>query len=460
MRRYLPIFICLFFSSNRVFCQYAATDSLLGIIRSDAPDSIKIDAVNSMPFSVYTPDSILYYSKMIIAEGTRQNSDLLVALGWAQAGYGYSRSDDQPEALRAELVALKIVEKTNNPVALVTIYENMAISYAYSFPRRMEYSRKAVSVISRTRPNFFYAVALQNIARYFEDDNQLDSALYYAQRAYEMDIALGGRFSNSFISRTLGDVHMRLGNNELALSYYRVSLNNAVSKNSIRDLYLSYLNMGEYYQHLRNEDSAFYYCRRAFMVAGATRTTSNFIRPAQWLYSYFKQKGNVDSALYFLESMTAARDSIDAIRKAVELQGISFEEDLRQQDMLAERELLDKERTHDIQLALLFIAILATILVFLLLSRSIIVSHRIVGFLGVLVLLIVFEFINLLLHPLLQRVTNDSPFLMLLSLVAIAAVIVPLHHRLQKWATNKLVEKNKAIRLAKAKRMVEELEKT
>jgi len=48
---------------------------------------------------------------------------------------------------------------------------------------------------------------------------------------------------------------------------------------------------------------------------------------------------------------------------------------------------------------------------------------------------------------------------MLLSLVVIAAVIIPLHHRLEKWATHKLVEKNKAIRLAKAKKTIEELER-
>jgi hypothetical protein len=36
---------------------------------------------------------------------------------------------------------------------------------------------------------------------------------------------------------------------------------------------------------------------------------------------------------------------------------------------------------------------------------------------------------------------------------------VPLHHRLENWATKKLVEKNKAIRLAAAKKTVEQLEK-
>jgi tetratricopeptide (TPR) repeat protein len=451
--------ILLFFTPIAARCQHTVTDSLLIILRSAAPDSTKINAANNIPFDIYPPDSILFYADKIIIEGNRQKNDLLVALGWAQMGYGYSRSDNQPQALKAELTGLKIAEKINNPVVLVVIYENMAISYAYDVPRRMEYSRKAIAVVDHSRPNSFYPVALDNIATYFKDANQLDSALYYAERAYVMDVSLGNHYSKSFISRSLAQIHTLLNDNELALSYCRVSLDNAVATHSVRNLYLSYLGFGDYYQHLQKQDSAFHYYRKCFAMANETQTIRYFIRPAQWLYTYFKQKGQADSALYFLESLTAARNNIDATRKAVESQGISFEESLRQQEMLAENGRAEQERGHNIQLALLFIAILAATLLFLLLSRSIIVSHKIVALLGVLVLLIVFEFMNLLLHPLLQRLTNDSPFLMLLSLVAIAVVIVPFHHRLENWATHKLVEKNKAIRLAKAKKTIEELEK-
>ena len=49
---------------------------------------------------------------------------------------------------------------------------------------------------------------------------------------------------------------------------------------------------------------------------------------------------------------------------------------------------------------------------------------------------------------------------MLLALVCIAALLIPLHHKLEKWATHKLVEKNKQIRLANAKKTIEELEKS
>jgi hypothetical protein len=37
-------------------------------------------------------------------------------------------------------------------------------------------------------------------------------------------------------------------------------------------------------------------------------------------------------------------------------------------------------------------------------------------------------------------------------------LLVPLHHRAEKWATEKLVEKNKKIRLLHAKKTIEKLE--
>ncbi|HEY4873930.1 MAG TPA: hypothetical protein VIH86_00020, partial [Puia sp.] len=117
-----------------------------------------------------------------------------------------------------------------------------------------------------------------------------------------------------------------------------------------------------------------------------------------------------------------------------------------------------EERKGNIQYALLSLGIILLLSLYLLLSRSFITSTKAIEFFGVIALLIVFEFLNLLLHPFLERVTNHSPVLMLLALVCIAALLVPLHHRLEKWATKKLVEKNKQIRLANAKKTIEKLE--
>jgi hypothetical protein len=104
------------------------------------------------------------------------------------------------------------------------------------------------------------------------------------------------------------------------------------------------------------------------------------------------------------------------------------------------------------------VIILTFIIVFLILSHSIIINEKWIKFLGVITLLIVFEFLNLLIHPYLEIVTHHSPILMLAALVLIAAILVPFHHKIEKWVKEKMVEKNKKIRLKAAKQIIIELE--
>jgi hypothetical protein len=63
-----------------------------------------------------------------------------------------------------------------------------------------------------------------------------------------------------------------------------------------------------------------------------------------------------------------------------------------------------------------------------------------------------------MLHPFLENITHHTPVFMLLALVCIASILVPMHQKIEKWTTNKLVEKNKQVRLAAAKKTIAELE--
>ena len=82
---------------------------------------------------------------------------------------------------------------------------------------------------------------------------------------------------------------------------------------------------------------------------------------------------------------------------------------------------------------------------------------RFIEICGVIGLLVLFEFINLLIHPFLEDVTHHSPVLMLLGLVIIAGLIVPFHHKLEHWITHKMVKKNKEIKLARSRKLLEEV---
>lgn len=115
-------------------------------------------------------------------------------------------------------------------------------------------------------------------------------------------------------------------------------------------------------------------------------------------------------------------------------------------------------RERNIQYALIAIGIIILLSLYLLLSRSFITNTKMIEYFGVVALLIVFEFINLLLHPFLENITHHNPLFMLLALVCIAALLVPMHHKVEKWATAKLVEKNKQIRLEAAKKTIQQLD--
>ena len=166
-----------------------------------------------------------------------------------------------------------------------------------------------------------------------------------------------------------------------------------------------------------------------------------------------------DSAYYYARMEVTLNAEIFNQNNINKMQALAFDEQIR--NMEEEDKARDEEaaRQQNIQYALIALGIIIFITLFLLLSRTVIVNERLISFFAILGLLIIFEFINLLIHPWLAHFTHESPVLMLLALVLIAALLIPMHHRLEHWIKEKMIEKNKAIRLAAAKKTIEKLEK-
>jgi hypothetical protein len=243
----------------------------------------------------------------------------------------------------------------------------------------------------------------------------------------------------------------------IAYAFYKKGIKGAKQTQKIGDLMNAYIPMGDYFDKINQPDSALFYWKKPFEL-GPKEVFATKFSSSKKIYDYYYKKGNNDSAAKYMNFYIMANDSINSTNKVAQLQVAKFEDEQRQKEQEKVKEEENENRHHNIQLAITAIGILTAVILFLLLSRSVLVSHKVVAFLSVLVLLVVFEFINLLIHPWLEKITHHSPILMLLCLVAIAALIIPLHHKLEHWTTKKLVEKNKAIRLANAKKTIEELE--
>jgi hypothetical protein len=183
----------------------------------------------------------------------------------------------------------------------------------------------------------------------------------------------------------------------------------------------------------------------------------NVIESGKLLSKLYQSKNDNEAALRCLQISLAAKDSLFNRERTMQIQNLLFNETERQNEIAEKVKKDAAERKLNIQYAFIALSIVAFIILFLLLSRSIIVNEKWISFFGILGLLIVFEFINLLIHPFLETVTHHTPVLMLLALVLLASMLIPMHHRLGKWVKEKMTVKNKKIRLANARKTIEKL---
>jgi len=303
------------------------------------------------------------------------------------------------------------------------------------------------------------AIVYARIGNIYLNQNKLDSALIYYTKSYEKATKVG--VYNPRLLTALGNVHTALGNTELAFSYYRMTVANSIKNSTMSNIDRGrlgggYLGLAKLFTKTGNRDSAIYYAKKSLTIHGLRLDKAGVIDAARLLARLYENRDDKEAYLY-LKMATEAQDSVFSGSNNAQIQSLSFIEQERQRE-INESKLKDaEERKHNLQFTAIAIGLITFIILFFALSRSIIVKTKFIEFFGVLGLLAVFEFINLFIHPYLAHATNDSPVLMLGVLIAIGALLIPFHHKLEKWITKIMVEKNKKIRLDAAKKTIEQL---
>ncbi|MEO8734456.1 MAG: hypothetical protein ABI373_09000 [Flavobacteriales bacterium] len=185
---------------------------------------------------------------------------------------------------------------------------------------------------------------------------------------------------------------------------------------------------------------------------------SGMVESTDLLRNAYKRGGQLDSAYHYFELKSTYADSLKSTTNLNKLQNMAFEQELKDsEDAKAQAEAI-ATRSHNIQFGIIALIVLTLGIFLLIFSRTAVVGARAIKNLSLIALLLFFEFLNLLLHPLLGKITNHSPLLTLLAMVCIAGLLIPLHHRMEHFITNMLVSKNNRVRLEAAKRTIEELE--
>ncbi len=371
---------------------------------------------------------------------------------------------DYSTAINMALPILSRFEKRNDQYGIMQADHHIAMAYdgAKDKEKSLAYSKKSIKLAETVDPTGFLSIACNDIGVTYSTYGLPDSGLIYAQRAVNIDTQNKDTLRISTSLSTLGENYMAAGEFDIALPFLRKSfyyMSVIMGEQNGYAVAYGYNDFAQVFLGLKQFDSSIFYAQKAKLLSQSSGYKDQLLRSYEYLNQSFNKKNEKDSLIKYLSLASIAKDSLYSTEKTRNLEAASFREQIRQQEMDVEKVKTEEERKQNIQFALIAFGIISFIVLFLLFTRSIVANERLISFFGVLGLLIVFEFINLLIHPWLAAFTHESPVLMLLALVLIASLLIPMHHRLEHWIKEKMIEKNKAIRLAAAKKTIEELER-
>ena len=371
---------------------------------------------------------------------------------------------DYSTSLNMALSILSRFEKSKDNYGIMA--SNYVVGLAYMFAKNYEqaikYLKKVVFLAQTLVANYNLSKPYNDLGVAYALASMPDSGLLYAQKSVNLDKEMKNHAHLPVSLSTVAENYMAAKEYDIAIPFLRKSMEYYLTQKDNQNKFgIMYVNndFAQAFIGKNQYDSATYYAHLSIQLSGPLGYKEQTLRSYEYLYKSFEETKKQDSVNKYFRLAMTAKDSLFSMEKTRNIQAMSFREQIREQEIEAEQIQKEEERKQNIQFALIAFSIITFVIIFLLLSRSFITNTKMIEFLGVIALLIVFEFLNLLLHPFLERITNHSPIVMLLALVCIAALLVPLHHKAEKWATAKLVEKNKKIRLAAAKKTIEQLEK-
>ncbi|MBK7357654.1 MAG: tetratricopeptide repeat protein [Saprospiraceae bacterium] len=392
-------------------------------------------------------------NSLSVGSGAQSLYILASSLWWA---------GNYPDAKETYFKALQLAEPLADTMFLGYIYNGIASveRNAGNYREAIKYYTKAENLTKHIPDNDVLLGALVDKGKSYEQLDILDSAYTYVQECLAMYFRKfqGKNVFGGGLQSAMGIIYSKMGKEQLAVEFFRQSIQLSSELNEYRLLARGYCEYAEHFDRFHQKDSAIYYATKGFLIDQQFNLLVQQLQASTLLTKLYKQENKIDSAFKYQQIMIDTRERVFSNENITRLQTLEFNEQLRQQELESEKAKSEEVRKQNIQYALIAIGLVTIIILFLLLSRSFITNTKLISFFGVIALLLVFEFFNLLLHPFLENITHHSPILMLLALVCIAALLVPLHHKLEKWITEKLVQKNKATRMANAKKTIEILE--
>jgi len=344
--------------------QNLTTDSLKQKLESLSEDTAKVNLLialsNEYLFSF--PDSGRIYAEKGIQLAKKLNYKYGEALCSGVISVALSQTGDFTNALDFGFRAVDIYENLHDTSRLAISHITLLICYRdqgdYKQALAQGYKAKKMQELLPF-DSWADQLIFSNISSVYEKNDQLDSALYYAQKAYEID--KGG----SSVLITLGGVYFKMGNPDKALYYYRMGIDFNIDKSEWGSMD-TYIGMSKAFEGARKMDSSIYYARMSFSKAMNIENPQGVMNASKQLAHLYDLKSMKDSTVKYLKLTITLNDSLFSRQKIKEVQSFTFNKELHQQELEAQQ----AEEKNTVRLYALLVGVFVILVIAFILWRN------------------------------------------------------------------------------------------
>ncbi len=451
MAKHIPLLLLLVWSIP-ITAQSLKIDSLKRLLEQTQEDSNRVTLLWKLAeqYEFFKPDTTIELAQKAQLLATHIKYIEGESRSYAIMATGQYLLGNYTAALNNYMQKLKIEEKRNSVRNYASALNNIGLMYILlsDYERALSYLYRADSTITAVggvvKKELKNNIVI-NLGETFYKMKNTDSAKHYFSTALKIARENKNDFYGGLAQVGLGNVYAQAGEDSIALKNYRSALpflNDGTNNDVLCETALGFANV---FQKTKMPDSSLKYARLAFEIARKDGFLSRELDAANFISRFYKTNNKLDSAFVYMDQAVMLQDSLKGQSKTREAMIISTNEQTRQTE-IAEQKLREKQ-TRLQQLQILAICIFIPTFFLLTVAVSRIRIHKnVVRFMGVVSLLLFFEFLILLLHPLIEQTMHHNKILELLVLVLVGAGLVPLHHKLEHIVIDKLTTDKQKIK--------------
>jgi len=166
--------------------------------------------------------------------------------------------------------------------------------------------------------------------RYYITMNEYEKVKLFNQMLKQL---LGDKVANSSYIIFKSHLMMHYKMYDSAAYYYKINIDLATKANNYKHVLESNLGLAQVYTNLGNIDSAIYFASNVLRLTGDYTYTVGQLNANLLLYNIYKEKGNRDSTLKYVEAANALKDQLFNNAKANEAQNMALNEEVKQREL-------------------------------------------------------------------------------------------------------------------------------